>query len=168
MGETSDVGAAAVEYVAYLLEGHDYGDVVSFLTRHVAWRRRQMILSRAMELVDLGPVVTKALPRWVEAEAIEGVLALDWRWVTSADPRWTPDVDEAYRRRWAETVVIGHARRCSTGALALVEQTAIYDGTVTRVLNPALPALLRIEYFDEIRAQLALRDRMQRRMPAAG
>lgn len=167
MGETSDVGAAAVEYVAYLLEGHDYGDVVSFLTRHVAWRRRQMILSRAMELVDLCPPVKKALPRWLEEEAIEGVLALDWRWVTSSDPRWSEEADEHYRRVWAETVLIGHARR-RRAELALVEQTAIYDGTVTRVLNPALPALLRIEYFDEIRAQLALRDRMQRRMPAAG
>lgn len=157
-----------MRYVAYLIEGHEYDEALRFLARHVVWQRRLPSLQRALVLARAGPPVTGAMPRWLETESIADVIALPWRWVTSADPRWSDDDDQLYRCAWAETIVVGRATQLAPPERRLVEQIAIHDGTATREMNPALAPLLRIEFFDEVRAQLALRDRCDARLPAAG
>jgi hypothetical protein len=169
MVESCDGNAsAAVRYVAHLVGAHAYDEAIRFLARHVVWRGRRRLLERAMALARADPPVTQAMPRWLDEEQVSGVLALSWRWMTSADPRWSAADDSLYRRGWAEAIVVGRAVSRAPPEHRLVEQTAIHDGIATRALNPALAPLLLIEYPDEVRAQLALRDCLLPRALAAG
>jgi hypothetical protein len=155
------------KFIAHLLEEHDYEDLIQILVKHVAWRNRRSLLDRAMARAGTGPPVAAAMRRWLEEEAISGVVGLAWHWMTTSDPRWSAMEDEIYRRAWAETIVMGYAVQRAPPALRVVEQVGMHDGIATRVINPALAPLLRVEFFDEIRAQLALRDQLLVRMPKA-
>jgi hypothetical protein len=169
MVESNDeLAGAAARYVAHLIGAHAYDEAIRFLARHVVWRGRRRLLERALALARAEPPVTQAMPRWLDEEQVNGVLSLSWRWMTTGDPRWSEADDLVYRRGWAEAIVVGRAVSRAPPGQRLVEQMAIHDGIATRALNPALAPLLLIEYPDEIRAQIALRDCLLPRALAAG